>query len=97
MRTQLAATVMVGLMSVSAALAQAPGPMAQTGKAMGNRPECISLFRKLDRNGDGKLNDAEQSGAALPSNISRQPNGDVGEVDYVNACSSQTPLGQSGQ
>lgn len=98
MRSQITAAVVIGLMSSSAALAQAPtGPVAQGGKAMGNRPECTATFRTMDRNKDGKLNEAEQSGAAMPSNILRQPNGDVSEVDYVSSCSSQTPLGQSGQ
>ena len=96
MRTHIVTAAVIGLMSASAALAQSTtGPIAQTGKAMGNRPECTASFRALDRNRDGKLDEAELSGAALPTNVSRQPNGQVSEVDFVSACSSQTPLGRS--
>lgn len=98
MRTQIVTAAIIGILTASAAFAQAPsGPMAQTGKAMGNRPECTANFRALDKNGDGKLDDRETAGAALPSNVLKQPNGQVSEVDFVSACSSQTPLGQSGQ
>lgn len=99
MRHQIAAAAVIGLISASAAFAQSPtgpGQVAQ-GKAMGNRAECTASFRALDKNRDGRLDDAELASATLPSNVARQPNGQVSEVDYVSACSSQTPLGRSGQ
>lgn len=98
MKLQMAAAAVIGLMSASATFAQTPsGPLAQADRAMGNRPECVANFRTMDRNKDGKLDDAELSSATLPPNVARQPNGQVSEVDFVNACSSQSPLGRSGQ
>lgn len=96
MRISFGVLCALGIMSSVTAVAQT-GQETQSESATGNRAECTSKFRAIDRNGDGKLTGAELSGAALPANVAKQPNGDVTEVDYVSACSSQTPLGRPGQ
>ena len=98
MKNHIVTAAIAGLLSATSVLAQAPtGPMAQADKAMGNRPECVASFRTMDRNKDGRLDESELQNATLPPNVSKQPNGTVTEVDFVNSCSSQTPLGRPSQ
>ncbi len=95
MRTSLLALAFITVAASSASAQTTKPDASRTGE--GNRPECTATFRQLDLNSDGKLTGSEVTNAKLPANVARNPDGSIGEVDFVSSCSNKEPLGRSSQ